>query len=88
MFQSTLPREGATLLESGLKSHEIGFNPRSPVRERPSPLVNIIAHWAFQSTLPREGATMNNCGIFRYIASFNPRSPVRERQGLNLMLHH
>ena len=41
------------------------FNPRSPHRERHSPLFKSSLCEVFQSTLPSQGATPNNLGVIR-----------------------
>ena len=55
LFQSTLPKRGAT--KNILISYNIYFNPRSPNGERPGIINSGGKIYAFQSTLPKRGAT-------------------------------
>ena len=59
MFQSTLPRRGATNAARAWWTNGCCFNPRSPGGERRSPPIRMATiYFEFQSTLPRRGATM------------------------------
>ena len=76
VFQSTLPSQGATVVDAFMRMAFGDFNPRSPHRERLLAIVKYFRRRNFNPRLPW-WATQLIDGSKKSRGIFNPRSPHR-----------